>query len=100
MCAGFAASGRTTRERLPPTTGCGRRREPTRGRLHHPQDTPRTGAGDTPLRGSATRGDDGPGSGPTGGSAGSVRPVRSVDEQLTLILSGAVRPAPVRVPIA
>jgi molybdopterin molybdotransferase len=28
-----------------------------------------------------------------------VRPVRSVDEQLTLILSGAVRPAPVRVPI-
>ena len=27
-------------------------------------------------------------------------PVRSVDEQLALILSGAVRPAPVRVPIA
>jgi molybdopterin molybdotransferase len=29
-----------------------------------------------------------------------VTPVRSVDEQLNLILSGAVRPAPVRVPIS
>src|SRR5918998_6596215 len=34
------------------------------------------------------------------GSSGGVTPVRSVDEQLNLILSGAVRPAPVRVPIA
>jgi molybdopterin molybdotransferase len=34
------------------------------------------------------------------GSSGEVTPVRSVDEQLTLILSGAVRPAPVRVPIS
>jgi hypothetical protein len=30
----------------------------------------------------------------------SVTPVRTVDEQLALILSGAVRPAPVRVPVA
>ena len=29
-----------------------------------------------------------------------MTPVRSVDEQLSLVLSGAVRPAPVRVPIA
>jgi molybdopterin molybdotransferase len=35
-----------------------------------------------------------------GRSAEGVRSVRSVDEQLNLILSGAVRPAPVRVPIA
>src|SRR5918998_1614128 len=34
------------------------------------------------------------------GSSGGVTPVRSVDEQLTLILSGAVRPAPVRVAIS
>src|SRR6476661_2840898 len=52
---------------------------------------------------SATRGGDGAGGvrlGRAGHTVGGVMPVRSVDEQLALILSGAVRPAPVRVPIS
>ena len=54
------------------------------------------------MRRSATRGGDGSAGRPgrQGRSAGGVTPVRSVDEQLNLILSGAVRPAPVRVPIS